>query len=117
MNNIELLSPVADFDCLKAAVQSGADCVYFGGELFNARASANNFNDDELKRAITEAYKLPYGEKLVDILTVFINAFVKHTHRFSMLPQVEANGIPELNEKKAILLDNKELLSDTVRIN
>lgn len=77
----------------------------------------NLIDDDELKRAITEAYKLPYGEKLVDILTVFINAFVKHTHRFSMLPPVEANGIPELNEKKAILLDNKELLSDTVRIN
>lgn len=77
----------------------------------------NLIDDNELKRAITEAYKLPYGEKLVDILTVFINAFVKHTHRFSMLPPIEANGIPELNEKKAILLDNKELLSDTVRIN
>ena len=55
MNKIELLSPVGDFECLKAAVQSGADCVYFGGELFNARASANNFNDDELKRAIEYA--------------------------------------------------------------
>ena len=55
MNKIELLSPVGDFDCLKAAVQSGADCVYFGGELFNARASANNFNDDDLKAAIEYA--------------------------------------------------------------
>ena len=55
MNKIELLSPVGDFECLKAAVQSGADCVYFGGNLFNARASANNFNDDELKRAIEYA--------------------------------------------------------------
>ena len=55
MNEIELLSPVGDFECLKAAVQSGADCVYFGGELFNARASANNFNDEELKAAIEYA--------------------------------------------------------------
>lgn len=55
MNKIELLSPVGDFDCLKAAVQSGANCVYFGGELFNARASANNFNDEELKKAIEYA--------------------------------------------------------------
>ena len=55
MNKIELLSPVGDFDCLKAAVQSGADCVYFGGELFNARASANNFGDEELKNAIEYA--------------------------------------------------------------
>ena len=55
MNQIELLSPVGDFECLKAAVQSGADCVYFGGNLFNARASANNFDDEELKRAIEYA--------------------------------------------------------------
>ena len=55
MNKIELLSPVGDFDCLKSAVQSGADCVYFGGELFNARASANNFSDEELKKAIEYA--------------------------------------------------------------
>ena len=55
MKSCELLSPVGDFECLKAAVQSGADCVYFGGNLFNARASANNFNDDELKRAIEYA--------------------------------------------------------------
>ena len=49
---IELLSPVGDFECLKAAVQNGADSVYFGGNLFNARASANNFDLKELKKAI-----------------------------------------------------------------
>ena len=55
MSNIELLSPVGDFECLKAAVQAGADCVYFGGSMFNARASAGNFNDEELKKAIEYA--------------------------------------------------------------
>ena len=54
-NNIELLSPVGDFECLKAAVQNGADCVYFGSNLFNARASATNFNDEELQKAIEYA--------------------------------------------------------------
>ena len=52
---VELLSPVGDLECLKAAVQSGADCVYLGGEIFNARASANNFSDDDLKAAIEYA--------------------------------------------------------------
>lgn len=47
--NVELLSPVGDFDCLKAAVQNGANCVYFGANLFSARAYAKNFNDEELK--------------------------------------------------------------------
>ena len=44
--DIELLSPVGDFECLKAAVQNGANSVYFGGSLFNARASATNFNSE-----------------------------------------------------------------------
>lgn len=73
--------------------------------------------DDELQRALKEAYKLPYGEKLVEILSLMIDAFVKHTHPFSMLPPCAANNIPELIEKKATLLDGKQLLSDTVRIN
>ena len=41
---VELLAPVGDFECLKAAVQNGADAVYFGGGNFNARASAHNFD-------------------------------------------------------------------------
>ena len=52
MNNIELLAPVGDFECLKAAVQNGADSVYFGANMFNARASAQNFDLDTLKQAI-----------------------------------------------------------------
>lgn len=52
MKNVELLSPAGDFECLKAAVQNGADSVYFGGSLFNARASASNFDTEGLKKAI-----------------------------------------------------------------
>ena len=60
MNNkeiekIELLSPAGDMQCLIAAVQSGADAVYFGANKFNARANSNNFNFDELKIAIEYA--------------------------------------------------------------
>lgn len=52
---IELLSPVGDFECLKAAVQNGADAVYFGAGSFNARAFATNFDDESLEKAITYA--------------------------------------------------------------
>ena len=52
---IELLSPVGDFECLKAAVQNGADSVYFGSNLFNARAFAHNFDSESLKKAIQYA--------------------------------------------------------------
>lgn len=52
---IELLSPVGDFECLKAAVQNGANAVYFGSNLFSARAFAQNFGKEDLKQAINYA--------------------------------------------------------------
>lgn len=55
MNTIELLAPVGDFDCLKAAVQNGADAVYLGASSFSARASATNFDLEQLKEAIEYA--------------------------------------------------------------
>ena len=52
---IDLLSPVGDFDCLKAAVQNGANSVYFGADLFSARAFASNFDTTTLEKAILYA--------------------------------------------------------------
>ncbi len=52
---VELLSPVGDFECLIAAVQNGADAVYFGANKFNARINGTNFSKEELKRAIEYA--------------------------------------------------------------
>ena len=52
---IELLSPVGDFECLKAAVQNGADAFYFSANTFTARAFASNFDNDTLEKAITYA--------------------------------------------------------------
>src|SRR5919108_5137009 len=45
----ELLSPAGDWECLRAAIENGADAVYFGlNHGFNARARAANFSLDEL---------------------------------------------------------------------
>ncbi len=52
---VELLSPVGNFEALKAAVQNGADAVYFGVNSFNARAFAENFDAETLKKAILYA--------------------------------------------------------------
>ncbi len=52
---IELLSPVGDFECLKAAVQNGANSVYLGADIFNARAFATNFDDETLAKVIEYA--------------------------------------------------------------
>lgn len=53
---VELLSPVGDFESLRAAVNCGADAVYLGMSGFNARAKAKNFGDDELIEAVEYAH-------------------------------------------------------------
>ena len=53
MSKIEILAPVGNEEMLRAAVFSGADAVYLGFSGFNARISANNFNADTLKDAVT----------------------------------------------------------------
>lgn len=55
-NKIELLAPVGTMESLHAAIENGADAVYLGGTLFNARASATNFNNEELKEAVNIAH-------------------------------------------------------------
>lgn len=52
-NPLELLAPAGAWDSMLAAVQNGADAVYLGGRIGNARQFAGNFrDDDEMRRAI-----------------------------------------------------------------
>ena len=53
---VELLAPAGNFDCVKAAVQNGADAIYLGFSAYSARASAENFTLEELKKAIEYAH-------------------------------------------------------------
>src|SRR5271169_1093271 len=46
----ELLAPAGDWGCAKAAVENGADAIYFGLERFNARMRAHNFSEAELPK-------------------------------------------------------------------
>jgi putative protease len=47
----ELLAPAGDWDCVRAAIENGADAVYFGLDVgFNARARAANFPLEDLPR-------------------------------------------------------------------
>ena len=44
----ELLAPAGDWECARAAVENGADAIYFGLERFNARMRAKNFTQGDL---------------------------------------------------------------------
>ncbi|AGY59117.1 U32 family peptidase [Gloeobacter kilaueensis] len=48
----ELLAPAGDWECLRAAVENGADAVYFGLERFNARMRAQNFTAADLPELV-----------------------------------------------------------------
>ena len=56
---IEIMAPAGNFECLRAAIQGGADSVYFGVGRLNMRShSANNFSPedlDEITRICREA--------------------------------------------------------------
>jgi putative protease len=44
----ELLAPAGDWECVRAAVENGADAIYFGLSRFNARMRAKNFTEADL---------------------------------------------------------------------
>ncbi len=49
-NKVEIMSPVGSYEALYAAIEAGADSVYFGVEGLNMRSrSANNFTIEDLK--------------------------------------------------------------------
>ena len=48
----ELLVPCGSEEIMHVAVQSGADAVYFGGRMHNARMNAHNFDDEAMRRAV-----------------------------------------------------------------
>ena len=49
INDVEIMSPVGSYESLMAAIQGGADSVYFGVGNLNMRAkSSNNFSIDDL---------------------------------------------------------------------
>lgn len=53
---IELLAPAGNIECLKVAVDNGADAIYIGGQIFSARAYADNFSLEDIKEGIKYAH-------------------------------------------------------------
>ena len=59
---VEILAPAGSYRSLEAAVSAGADAVYVGGQRFGARAFAENFEKEELLKAIDHVHL--HGRKL-----------------------------------------------------
>ena len=82
MEKVKLLSPAGTFDTLIAAINNGADAVYLGSKLFNARRLAGNFNSDELRQAVQYAHL--YGVRVY----LTLNTLIKNQEINAFLNQV-----------------------------
>ncbi|MCY2951109.1 MAG: U32 family peptidase [Planctomycetota bacterium] len=68
-NRMELLAPAGDWAALEAAVGAGADAVYFGLTILNARRGARNFGQEDLGRVV----ELVHGKGARAYLTLNID--------------------------------------------
>lgn len=57
-NDLELLSPAGDMERLEMALCYGADAVYLAGSKFGMRASAGNFNKEQMEKAVALCHGL-----------------------------------------------------------
>ena len=57
-DKLELLSPAGDMERLEMALCYGADAVYLAGTEFGMRASAGNFDSDQLQKAVALAHSI-----------------------------------------------------------
>ncbi len=93
MKRLELLAPAGDFERLVTAIHFGADAVYFAGKRFGLRAFADNFDEDEIVKAVNYAH-----EKNVKIyITVNILAhnddFVGLVNYLKFLDNAHVDGV------------------------
>lgn len=68
--------------------------------------------DSEMQDIIETAYKLPYGDILVDFLKLFVRAFAEHVHPYPGLPPCKTSDYIELTS-----YDLNKILSESIRIN
>lgn len=53
VKQVELLAPVGKFENALAAIENGANAIFVGGKVFNARQFADNFDEDELEKIVS----------------------------------------------------------------
>ncbi len=87
---LELLAPAGSWDALTAAVTNGADAVYLGTKVFNARINAQNFGLEDLEKVV--AYCHERGTRVyVTMNTLVRNEEIQHF--FATMSRVYGTGV------------------------
>ncbi len=94
---MELLSPAGNYLNALSALKGGADAIYLGGKLFSARASADNFSNDEIKDITRYAHSI--GRKVY----VTLNTLLYQDEFFEAV--AFANFLYEINVDGVIIQD------------
>src|SRR5690242_17978684 len=76
----ELLAPAGDWECAKAAVENGADAIYFGLEKFNARMRAHNFTEVDLPKLMEFLHRRGVKGYVTFNTLVFANELMDAEH-------------------------------------
>ncbi|ONI46434.1 hypothetical protein AN641_00180 [Candidatus Epulonipiscioides gigas] len=78
---VELLAPVGKIENAYAAIENGADAIFFGGHCFNARTNADNFNYEQMKEVITYC-KLLGIKVYITVNTLIKEGELKQVYKF-----------------------------------
>jgi hypothetical protein len=79
---------------------------------FKTNDKTDLISDEEMQKIINKAHKLPYGDVLVEFLSLFVKAFAEHSHPYPGLPPCQTIDYTETTS-----YDLNKILSDSVRIN
>ena len=91
MNKIEIMSPVGSYESLQAAIQGGANAVYFGVGKLNMRSrSAANFTVDDLQR-ITQIAREAGIRTYLTVNTIIYNNEIEEMH--ALLEAAKVAGV------------------------
>jgi putative protease len=89
----ELLAPAGTMNAIIAAINGGADAVYFGGKAFNARRNAENMTENEIRTAVTLCHH--HGVKVYVTLNILIknSEFAALVETLNFLKGLELDGL------------------------
>ncbi len=91
LEDFEIMSPVGSYESLMAAIEAGADSVYFGVGQLNMRShSANNFDLNDLKQ-ICDIAKQHNIKTYLTVNTVIFDEEIEYMHQ--VVDSAKANGI------------------------
>lgn len=90
-----------------------------GEPYFNVADTNEGISDEEMREIIEKAHRLPYGDVLVNFLSLLLKMFKSHTHKYHNMPPCPDTNSSIFDAKYSSDENNlqQQLLSDNVRIN